>query len=152
MRRFLVTALCVSLAALPFAATAQRPAAPSPDDALIAALKESIRGREHLPATEVFRNVRILTDVSAGALLRIMQNGFSPALNVRCMHCHVPEDFAADEIRAKETAREMLLMVRAINDRLSTMRHLDDDMAVVNCSTCHRGELRPGGFRDRARR
>jgi hypothetical protein len=152
MRGLRVALLCGSLAILTQAVPAQRSATRSPDAAIVASLMESIRGREHLPAAEVFQNVRILREVPAGDLLTIMHERFGPALNVRCIHCHVPEDWSADEIRAKQTAREMLLMVRNINEQLARMKHLDDEMAVVRCSTCHRGELRPGGLYQRSRR
>jgi hypothetical protein len=137
------TGLCASV----FAAAAQteRPAR-SPDDATVAAILESLGADRDRPAGEVFRNVQLLDDVSAEQLLRIMQNGFGQALNVRCSHCHVDGDWGADEIRAKRAAREMMLMVRSINRDLEQMRHLDTEMATVNCSTCHRGELRPGGI------
>ena len=36
-----------------------------------------------------------------------MNYGYSRALGVSCMHCHVEQDFASDEKRPKRAAREM---------------------------------------------
>jgi hypothetical protein len=147
MHRGLALAGIIILTAIGHVAAAQRESGPrSPDDATVAAILESLGADRDRPAGEVFRNLQLLEDVSAEQLLRIMQNGFGQALNVRCSHCHVDGDWGADEIRAKRAAREMMLMVRSINRDLEQMRNLDTEMATVNCSTCHRGELRPGGI------
>lgn len=96
------------------------------------------------PAGEVFENVEFFAQVPAERLLRIMDIGFGRSLGVDCTHCHSPEDWSSDEKRPKRAARDMLDMVRTINqDLLGKLESLDSDEPAVNCTTCHRGDLKP---------
>src|SRR5438270_4279033 len=56
-----------------------------------------IRGKEQLPADQVFNNVRFLANVPAGIFLQIMNVGYARALGVRCTHCHVQGNFPSVE-------------------------------------------------------
>lgn len=78
--------------------------------------------------------------------------GFALGLGVRCEFCHVGEpgqplsafDFAADKKKTKLKAREMLKMVRAINDdHLAGMDERSSPPIDVTCVTCHHGNSRP---------
>lgn len=110
----------------------------------IADLERAIAGKEDLPATEVFKNVTQYKGVTAGRLLRIMELGFSRSLGVTCTHCHVPDQWDAEDKATKQTAREMSRMVSAINgDLLKKIPNLRSTNPSVNCTTCHRGQTRP---------
>jgi hypothetical protein len=109
----------------------------------VARILKQIKGREQLPAGEVFQNVELLAGVPAERFLWIMENGYSASLGVRCTHCHVEDRWEADEKRAKRATREMILMTREINDKLLSMREIDNSDPVVNCATCHRGYVKP---------
>ncbi|MFN2385103.1 MAG: c-type cytochrome [Thermoanaerobaculia bacterium] len=112
--------------------------------AAVASLKAAIAGKEDQPAETVFRNIQILKGVPAGRVLGIMQMGFSPALGVDCTHCHVPGRWESDEKKEKQVAREMSRMTREINEKyLAAIQGLDSEKPVVNCTTCHRGEVKP---------
>lgn len=116
----------------------------SPDDgAEVKALLASIAGKENRPAGEVFKNVKLLKDVPAARFLRIMENGYNRALGVGCDHCHVEDGWDLDEKRPKRAAREMILLVRQINESLGKMEDVDTSDATVNCTTCHRGFVKP---------
>jgi hypothetical protein len=107
----------------------------------------SIAGRENEPAGQVLKNVRIESyrEIPARRFLQVMNLGFSRALGVTCTHCHVDDDFAADTKRPKLAAREMVALTRTIADRVAALEHLESppDERVVNCTTCHRGAIRP---------
>jgi hypothetical protein len=103
----------------------------------------TIAGKENRPAGEVFKNVQLLKDVPAGRLLRIMDTGYSRSLGVDCDHCHVEDRWDADEKRPKRAAREMIAMTRTINDVLVKMENIDNTEPAVNCTTCHRGYVKP---------
>ena len=62
---------------------------------------------------------------------------YSVALGVKCDHCHVQGDFAADDKPAKGTARMMITMAEEINGKFT------DGKVHVTCYTCHRGEREP---------
>lgn len=95
------------------------------------------------PAGEVFRNVQLMKDVPADRFLRIMDIGYRQSLGVSCDYCHVEDRWEADEKRPKRAAREMILMTRMINEHLGKLTEIDTQDASVNCTTCHRGYVKP---------
>jgi hypothetical protein len=117
--------------------------ATSDDDPAVKDLLRQIAGKENRPAGEVFKNVKLLKDVPAARFLRIMDTGYSRALGVGCDHCHVEDRWEADEKRPKRASREMMALVRQINHSLGEMEDIDTSDATVNCTTCHRGYVKP---------
>jgi hypothetical protein len=105
--------------------------------------------------SETFENLQVLPkDIARDSLLATMR-GFSFALGVRCVYCHVGEDnptlagvdFKSDERLAKRTAREMLRMVAEINTRITALPERESPLSV-RCMTCHRGISRPIALED----
>jgi hypothetical protein len=110
----------------------------------IAELTKQITGKENLPAEQVFKNIQILKGIPAGRLLRIMELGYSRSLGVNCTHCHVVDQWDKDDKPTKPIAREMSKMVQTINnDLLKPIKNLKGPNPVVNCTTCHRGQIKP---------
>jgi TolA-binding protein len=72
-------------------------------------------------------------------------------LGVRCQFCHVGKegqpltqfDFASDDKRTKQVARQMMLMLQEINRRLDTIPARPTPALQATCATCHRGLSRP---------
>lgn len=133
-----LTVAALAAASLLFASSAIPQENPHLQDLLAA-----IKGKEDRPAGEVFRNVKLMKDVPAGRFLRIMDTGFNKSLGVNCTHCHVEERWEADEKRPKRAAREMMQLVTQINENLRKMKDIDTEEATINCTTCHRGFLKP---------
>ncbi len=103
-----------------------------------------------------FTNLKVLPeDISKPELLDLMKS-FCGALDVRCHYCHVGEedagletyDFAADEKKAKESARLMLRMTREINQAYLSRLEERKDPVEVRCATCHRGQVHPRLIQD----
>jgi hypothetical protein len=89
--------------------------------------------------------------ISMDSLVSVM-GSFTRALGVRCGHCHVQRDgqtleqidFALDDNPRKNTAREMLRMVTAINGtHLARLTSRRQPAIEVSCATCHRGVAEP---------
>jgi len=120
-------------------------AAPAFDQAAaIAALKEQIKGHENDPAPTVFKNIKFMTTTPAGRLLAVMQFGFSRSLGVDCTHCHVPGKWDLDEKPEKQIARDMSDMNTKINkELLRNIKNLKGPNPLINCTTCHRGQVKP---------
>ncbi len=95
------------------------------------------------PAGEVFRNVQLLGDMPADRFLRVMDIGYRQSLGVSCDYCHVEDRWETDEKRPKRAAREMITMTRTINDHLGKLTEINTEEASVNCTTCHRGYVKP---------
>ena len=130
--------LVALFAALVFATSA------TPDDnPHVQELLRQIAGKENRPAGEVFKNVQLLKDVPAARFIRIMETGYAKSLGVGCEHCHVEDRWEADEKRPKRATREMMTLVRDINQSLADMQDIDTSDATVNCTTCHRGYVKP---------
>ena len=110
----------------------------------LAELNKQIAGKENLPAEQVFKNIQVLKGIQAGRLLRIMELGYSRSLGVNCTHCHVVDQWDKDDKPTKPIAREMSKMVGTINnDLLKPIKNLKGPNSVVNCTTCHRGQIKP---------
>ncbi|NUQ10842.1 MAG: c-type cytochrome [Gemmatimonadaceae bacterium] len=119
-------------------------APPFDQAAALAELRKFIAGREEMPAVEVFNNVQQYRNATAGRFLRIMEFGFTVALGVDCTHCHRPGAWDSDEKPTKQIAREMSVMMAAINnEHLRRIPNLRSTNPQVNCTTCHRGQRRP---------
>src|SRR5215470_9809268 len=91
---------------------------------------------EDQPAEKVFHNIRVLKEMRAGDLQGAM-SFIASSLGVDCDYCHRGEDFGKDVRKEKSRAREMIEMVRQINE--SGFRGENK----VNCFTCHEGHKDP---------
>ena len=148
-------------AAAPPAATTAAPGQPRPaaaptvatlvnpnqevNDRFAKQIAAAIAGRENEPAEQVFKNIQSMKGVPAGRLLAVMNRGYSRALGVSCLHCHVEGEFSSDDKRPKLAARDMMAMNRMINERLRSLQNLEGkpEETFVNCTTCHRGQTDP---------
>ncbi len=101
----------------------------------------SIKGKEMKAVDSVFVNLKLLGGFPAENLIFAMES-WSKALGVSCGHCHNTSDFASDEINKKSIAREMVTLGSLVNDKLKKIEGLSN-RPIVNCTTCHRGDLKP---------
>jgi photosynthetic reaction center cytochrome c subunit len=94
------------------------------------------------PAAEVFTNVKVLEDLSATEVSRLMQ-AFSTWVSPveGCDFCHDPDVLESDEKYPKVVARRMIEMTRRINTEWKS--HVGE--TGVTCWTCHRGQAVPSG-------
>ena len=81
-------------------------------------------------------NLQVLKARTGAEVGQIMRT-FTAGLGVQCSYCHVQGNFASDENRKKETARQMIRMTQKIN------AEFPDGKLRVSCYTCHRGETEP---------
>jgi len=110
----------------------------------LAKLRAQIAGREKEPAESVFTNIQTLKGMPAGRVLAVMEMGLARSLGVTCTHCHNPENWADDAKRPKGVARDMWKMSAEINNKLlAAIPNLESAKPVVNCTTCHRGQVKP---------
>ena len=111
----------------------------------VAELRQQIAGKETLPASQVFRNIKTsLGDRPALQLLAVMNLGYGQSLGVSCTHCHVAGAWDTDDKPQKQIARDRAAMAARINHHLlSKIPNLKGPNAIVNCTTCHRGQVKP---------
>jgi hypothetical protein len=110
----------------------------------LADLRKAIAGQEDKPAGEVFKNIKMFNAMPAGRLLRVMELGYAKSLGVDCAHCHVPGQWEKEDKPTKQIARDMAAMVANINnEQLKKIKNLKSADPVINCTTCHRGQIKP---------
>jgi hypothetical protein len=111
--------------------------------AALAKLREQIKGHEKEPSEKVFKNIKTFAGIPAERLLNLMDLGMTHALGRDCTLCHVPDKWESDENPNKQITRDMNAMMGTINkDLLKKIPNLPQN-AFVNCTTCHRGEVKP---------
>lgn len=100
------------------------------------------------------RNLKVLPKNISHDELDAIMDGFKAALGVKCNFCHSPSkddprkmDFASDEKKEKEKAREMMRMTAKINQKFFHYKASKDPeaktVAPVSCITCHNGKKHP---------
>src|SRR6185503_7905634 len=92
-------------------------------------------------AEEAFKNVRVLRGIPVREFMNTM-GFFAASLSLNCTDCHggaSASDWAnyATDTPLKNRARQMITMVKAINDANFGGRQF------VTCYTCHRGSQKP---------
>ena len=133
-------AICASLA---FSADQKKDPSFNEEEA-IQSLKAAIAGKEKDPAEKVFQNIQVLKGMPAERLLGVMKIGYAKSLGVDCTFCHNPIHWELDEKEPKRIAREMILMMKDLNQNiLPKIKGLQEKEPVVNCTTCHRGQTEP---------
>lgn len=106
-------------------------------------LREAIKGKEKEPAENVFKNIQTLKGRPAAQVLAIMEFGYSRSLGVNCTHCHTPDKWEDEGKTQKQVTREMAAMAAKINgEMLKGIKNINEK-AVINCTTCHRGQITP---------
>jgi len=96
------------------------------------------------------KNLKVLPkDISHHDLDSIMDN-FKVALGVKCDFCHARSkdnpkhlDFASDEKEHKLVARDMMKMTNKINKKYFKEHEGNDNIAAIQCATCHNGNKKP---------
>jgi Photosynthetic reaction centre cytochrome C subunit len=68
-----------------------------------------------------------------------MKKQVTRGLGVKCGHCHVKGDYAADGNEHKKAARSMMQMTDGLN------RQFFNGKPTLSCFTCHKGQEKPPG-------
>ena len=99
-----------------------------------------------------FKNLKVLSKNITNDELEIVMKEFKTALGVKCNFCHAPSktdpkkmDFASDENKHKDVARDMMRMSMKINKKYFKENQNKDSIASISCFTCHRGDKEPKG-------
>jgi photosynthetic reaction center cytochrome c subunit len=105
-----------------------------------ASLAEQETAQTKVPAAgDAYMNVQVLKDIPSNELIPSMRY-ITAALGVECSFCHDTKHFDSDDKSEKNTARNMIKMMFAINkDNFNGRRE-------VTCYTCHRGAAYPANI------
>lgn len=92
-------------------------------------------------AKDIYQNVKVLGDLSAGEFNRLMvaiTGWVSPEEG--CTYCHGTDGFASDDKYTKKVARVMIAMTQRANEEWGEKHTAPTG---VTCYTCHRGQPVP---------
>jgi photosynthetic reaction center cytochrome c subunit len=83
------------------------------------------------------KNLKVLRDknMTRAEMKEYMRN-FTLSLGVECEYCHNTDDYASDEKREKDAAREMIKLVYMLNDT-----YFKNAKEEISCYSCHRGQV-----------
>ncbi len=114
--------------------------------ATVDSILASIAGRENQPAGTVFKNVKLLKNLTAAEFLRTMDTQYGRGLGWTCSNCHVVGKWDDDTRKNKRIARQMQAMQDYINGtQLASVKELDAEYDKATCVMCHRGSNEPRG-------
>jgi hypothetical protein len=93
-----------------------------------------------------YKNLKVLNKNISDSEMEIVMKEFKTALGVKCSFCHAASktdptktDFASDDNKHKDVARDMMRMTTRINKKYFKNNQVD----AVTCYSCHRGEKEP---------
>jgi hypothetical protein len=95
------------------------------------------------PVEQKHHNIQVLQGLPSLQLIPVMAF-MANSLGVTCSHCHAGKDFQSDEKPAKESARKMIVLQRAINEQQFGGK------LTITCNTCHQGRVLPPATPDLA--
>jgi len=87
-------------------------------------------------AEQTFSNIKVLQGMPADQVMPLMTS-WNTALGVGCPYCHTPPNFASDDKPAKDTTRQMFVMMQTLNKTSFGGRN------TVTCYSCHHGAAIP---------
>jgi hypothetical protein len=93
-----------------------------------------------------YKNLKVLSKNISKDELTIIMKEFKTALGVKCNFCHSELkdnpgklDFASDDNKHKNIARDMMKMTNRINRKFFK----DNKEGAISCITCHNGQKEP---------
>ena len=102
-----------------------------------------------------FKNLKVLDKNISKDELTIIMKEFKTALGVKCNFCHAESkadpsklDFASDDNKHKNIARNMMRMTKKINKKyfeFTEFKGLANTLEVT-CATCHNGKAEPSSW------
>jgi hypothetical protein len=100
---------------------------------ILAATPQDLTVEQTIEQTK--KNIKVLQGLPSSQLIPVMAF-MANSLGVTCAHCHGKE-YDSDEKPAKDAARKMIALQRAINQQ-----HYGGKLTVT-CNTCHQGRVLP---------
>jgi hypothetical protein len=88
------------------------------------------------PQASNFRNIQVLTMMTDREIQQTMQ-AWAEQFGVTCFECHVQGDFASDEMRRKQVARQMAEMVLSLDQTT----FFQESGWSADCYMCHKGSF-----------
>lgn len=92
------------------------------------------------------KNLQILPKTMTSAELQATMEGFTRQLGVKCVFCHVPDQYEKDDRPHKAEARRMIRLVLDLKVKKAEFFSKGTEDATLNCGLCHQGAAEPEPF------
>jgi hypothetical protein len=92
------------------------------------------------------KNLQVLDKNISSEQLKKTMEGFAAQLGVKCVFCHVGEQYEKDDKRQKQDARKMIKLVAEMKARKADFFKTTIKDAAIQCAMCHRGKAQPEAF------
>ena len=92
------------------------------------------------------KNLQVLDKNISKDDLKKMMEGFAAQLGVKCVFCHVGEQYEKDDRKQKLDARRMIRLVADMKARKADYFKATVKEGAIQCAMCHRGKPQPEAF------
>ena len=92
------------------------------------------------------KNLQVLDkNISKDELKRTME-GYAAQLGVKCVFCHIDEQFDKDDRKQKSDARRMIRLVMDMRSKKDLYFKATVKESAIQCAMCHRGKPQPEAY------
>ena len=92
------------------------------------------------------KNLQVLDKGISSDQLKKTMEGFAAQLGVKCVFCHVGEEYEKDDKRQKQDARKMIRLVAEMKSRRADFFKATIKDTAIQCAMCHKGKPQPEAF------
>ncbi len=116
--------------------------------AFVAVLASALSLKSAAPAQAgpEHKNLQVLDKAISNDELKKMMEGFAAQLGVKCVFCHVGEEYEKDDRKQKADARKMIRLVMDMKAKRADYFKATVKITAIQCSMCHRGKPQPEAY------
>ena len=92
------------------------------------------------------KNLQVLDKTLSREDVKKIMEGYAAQLGVKCVFCHVGEEYEKDEKKQKADARKMIRLVMEMKAKKAEFFKPTVKESAIQCALCHRGKPQPEAF------
>jgi Photosynthetic reaction centre cytochrome C subunit len=92
------------------------------------------------------KNLQVLDKTLSKDDVKKIMEGYAAQLGVKCVFCHVGEEYEKDEKKQKSDARKMIRLVMEMKAKRTDYFKPTVKESAIQCALCHRGKPQPEAF------
>ena len=92
------------------------------------------------------KNLLVLDKNISSEELKKTMEAYAAQLGVKCVFCHVGEQYEKDDKKQKQDARKMIRLVLEMKSRKADFFKTTIKDTAIQCAMCHRGRPQPEAY------
>jgi len=92
------------------------------------------------------KNLLVLDKNISSEELKKTMEAYAAQLGVKCVFCHVGEQYEKDDKKQKQDARKMIKLVLEMKSRKADFFKTTVKDTAIQCAMCHRGRPQPEAY------